>query len=191
MRWYHDPETGKHEYTVGECTPGYVPGYIFDATPKSVMWAHDPETGKSWRFENEDFIPDTFVRGRGQAGVTRHLNKLGSARYLNLVSMKYEIVEDAAVSWFHVPTHGKRLSDFKVLVWNGVHYLTLKSVPEHLKPLFVSGDDSTKVQKPHWNASSEANEFRKNNFGKSYKESGISMIQLSQCKFLQETEVRH
>ena len=44
MRWYHDPETGKHEYTDGECTPGFMPCYIFDSTPKSSMCSHDPET---------------------------------------------------------------------------------------------------------------------------------------------------
>lgn len=190
MRWYHDPITGKHEYTDGECTPGYVPGYIFDTTPNSSLWAHDPIANKSRRFGSPELIPEGFIRGRVDACLTKHLNADNVNRFLNLKTKEYVLVEVGCEEWFHIPTHGRRLRDFTVLIRDGVHYLTMKSLPEHLKPLLKNGDNAI-VPKPHWNASDEANQFREANHGKTYRESGISVVQLQHCEFSEHTEVRY
>lgn len=83
-----------------------------------------------------------------------------------------------------------KLSDFTVLVRDGVHFLTLASLPEHLKPLLKKGD-STVVKKPHWNESPDANEFRAVNHGKTYREAGIHVVHLQHCEFDEQTEIRY
>lgn len=190
MRWYYDVDSGSHVYTDGEPPEGYVSGYAFDTTPRKSLWAHDPSDKRAYRFELEEDIPDGFIRGRGKHGQTKHLNAEGSRRYLNLKTKNYEIVKDGAQEWFHVPIHGRRLSDFVVLVRDGVHYLTMASLPEHLKPVMKNGD-GTIVPKPHWNATDDANMLRSVNHGKTYREAGIRVVQLQQCEFMETTEVRY
>lgn len=190
MRWYYDVDTGKHVYTDGEPPIGYVSGYAFDTTPRRSLWAYDPDTGKSSRFETAGDIPGTFIAGRGKGGYTKHLNAGGTSRFLNLKTKRYEIVDDGAKQWFHVPMHGRRIDGFTVLIRDGVHHLTLASLPEHLKPLLKKGDGVI-VPKPHWNASVDANEFRRAHHGKTYKESGISVVNLQHCDFNEQTEIRY